>query len=56
MDKNNLETKANEAILKIGEDVTDIANILRDIDMKFCYVIKDNRSYSDMLEGNDYLA
>lgn len=53
MTKEDLETKAKKAVLKIEKKVTDISNILRDLDMKLCYVIKDKRSYSDMLEGND---
>lgn len=56
MNKENLETKAKKAVLKIEEKITDMANILNDLSMKLCYLIKDKRSYHDMLEGNDYLA
>ncbi len=56
MTKENLETKAKKAVLKIEEKVADITNILYDISSKLCYLIKDRRSYQDMLEGDDYFG
>ena len=55
MPKNNLETKVLKAIINIDKTLTKINNILNDLGMKLCYIIKDKRNYYDMLRGNDYL-
>ncbi|MBW1666978.1 MAG: hypothetical protein JRJ66_02775 [Deltaproteobacteria bacterium] len=58
MTKKDLETQAKKAVLKIEEKVTDIKNLMSDMSMKLCYIIKDKRDpyeiYRDMLEGNEY--
>jgi hypothetical protein len=46
-----------KAILSIEDKVTDISNLLNDISMKLCHLIKGRKSYDevyhDMLEGRD---
>lgn len=55
MVKEDLETKARKAVLKIEKDTFDINHTLRDLSMKLSYIIKDRRSYYDMLRGNGYI-
>jgi len=54
MTKKDLETKAQKAVLKIEKKVTDLYNLLNDLNLKLCHIIQSRRSYYDMLEGNDY--
>lgn len=54
MAKENLETKADKAVLRIERKVTDIDNVLRDLSMKLCHVIKYKGNYYSMPEGIDY--
>ena len=54
MAKEDLETRVKKAILKIEKQVSDISNILRDLSMKLCYIIRGRKSYQDMLEGREY--
>ena len=54
MAKDDLETKAYKAVLSIRSKIIDISNTLNDLDMKMSHIIKDKRSYYDMLRGNDY--
>jgi len=60
MAKDYLEKKAIKAVLNIEDKVIYISNILCDLSMKLCYLIKDKRSYNDiyqdMLEGRDDLT
>ena len=55
MGRDTLERKATRAVIRIDEKVSDIKNILSDLSMKVCYLIKDRRDYYDMKEGNEYL-
>ena len=55
MPKDNLKTKALKAVINIDKNLNDINNALNDLGMKLCHIIKDKRSYNDMLRGNDYL-
>ena len=41
--------------LQWPRDPVYIDNVLNDLGMKLCHIIKDKRSYHDMLRGNDYL-
>ena len=41
----NLDTKVMKAVLSIEKKVIDINNILRDINMKLCHIIKYKRDY-----------
>lgn len=56
MVKDYLEKKAIRAILNIEDKVKDISNILSDLSMKLCHIIRDKRSYDDiyydMLKGD----
>ena len=55
MAKENIETKAKKAVLNIESKVTAIYDILSDLSLKLCHIIKDRRGYYDMLRGDDYL-
>ena len=50
----NLETKARKAVLRIEKKVGDIDNVLRDLSMKLCHVIKYKGNYYSAPEGIDY--
>ncbi len=54
MSKINLTPTIKKAILSIEDKVIDISNLLRDVNMKLSYLIKNKRSYYDMLEGNGF--
>lgn len=54
MVKEDLETKSRKAVLAIKDRVADIDNVLRDISMKLCYVIKHKGDYYTLPEGIDY--
>jgi hypothetical protein len=47
------EVKVRKSVSNIEDKVTDISNILHDIDMKLSHLVKDRRSYYDMIEGSD---
>ena len=55
MTKEDLETRAKKAVINIDKTLTNISNVLNDLGLKLCHIIKDKRSYYDMLRGNDYL-
>ncbi len=46
MPKENLETKSRKAVIRIDKKVNDIGNMLRDLNMKLCYVIRNRKDYS----------
>jgi hypothetical protein len=54
MAKENLETKARKAVLSIEKKVKDMNNILYDLSMKLCHIIKRKSGYYCRSEGNDY--
>ncbi len=54
MSKINLTPTIKKAILSIEDKVIDISNLLRDVNMKLSYLIKNKRSYYDMLEGHGF--
>ena len=54
MPKENLETKALKAILKIDKKITDINNVLTDLSMKLCHIIKSQRDYYSLTKRNGY--
>lgn len=56
MAKRDLEIKVRKAILKMEKEVIDINNLLKDLNMKLSHIIKDKRSYYDMLRGNGYTS
>ena len=45
MTKKILETKVMKAVLSLEKKVTDINNLLRDINMKLCHIIKYKRDF-----------
>ncbi len=53
MYKNNLETKAIKSVLNIEKKVQGIYDILADLSSKLCHIIKNSRSYYDMLRGDE---
>ena len=53
MAKENLETKARKAVLSIDKKVKDMTNILYDLSMKLCHLIKSKTGY-DRLSGGDH--
>lgn len=50
----DLEARAGKAVLRIEKKVNDIDNVLRDLSMKLCHVIKHKGSYYSMPDGLDY--
>ena len=55
MPKEKLKTNALKSVVSIDEKITDITNILRDLSMKLCYIIKDKKHYNDIYRHVDYL-
>ena len=55
MTKEELEVKAEKAVLRIEKKVNDIDNVLRDLSMKLCHVIKYKGNYHSMPDGIDYM-
>lgn len=54
MVKEDLETKARRAVLRIEKKVVDIDNVVRDLSMKLCHIIKYKGNYYSMPEGIEY--
>jgi hypothetical protein len=54
MAKDNLETRAEKAILYIQGKVTDIYDVLRDLSLKLCHWIQSDRDYYRHYDRNDY--
>ena len=54
MVRENLETKSKKAVLTIKNKVTDIDNVLRDLSMKLCHIIKHKGDYYTLPEGIEY--
>ena len=50
----DLETKSRKAVLRIDKNVADGVDVLRDLSMKLCHVIKYKGNYYSVPEGNDY--
>lgn len=54
MVKDDLETRAEKAILYIQGKVTDIYNVLRDLSLKLCHLIKSRDDYYRFPDKDDY--
>ncbi len=54
MTKEDLETKARKAVLKIKERVDKIYDILKDVGMKLTHVIEYKFDYHTLPKGLDY--
>jgi 2-methylisocitrate lyase-like PEP mutase family enzyme len=50
----NLETRAMKAVFKIESKVADIDNVLRDLSMKLCHIIRRKGDYYSLPVGIDY--
>ena len=54
MTKEDLETRAKKAVLKIEKKITDINNVLNDLSMKLCHIIKSQKDYFSLSRRNGY--
>ena len=54
MTKDNLEDKSRKAVISINEKVNGIYDVLRDLSLKLCHVIKSQRDYYNSSEGHNY--
>jgi len=54
MPHENLETKTLKTVARIDKKVTDIKNILHDISMKLCHIIKYKKDYYGFVKENEY--
>ena len=45
MVKDDLETRARKAVLRIESALEQIDNVVRDLSMKLCHVIKSRKEY-----------
>lgn len=53
MAKENLETKTMKAVLSIKDKVTGIYDVLCDLSLKLCHIIKSNRDYYSLPEKSN---
>lgn len=53
-----LDPQIRKSILTIQDKISDIENVLRDLSMKLCHIIRQKRSadeiYNDMLKGKEH--
>jgi hypothetical protein len=54
MAKEDLQTRLLKGVLRIDKNVADGVDVLRDLSMKLCHVIKYKGNYHSVPEGNDY--
>ena len=54
MTKEDLETRAKKAVLKIEKKITNINNILNDLSMKLCHIIKSQKEFYSLTKRNGY--
>ena len=54
MTKEDLETRSKKAVLKIEKRITDISNVLNDLNLKLCHIIKSQKDYYSPTRINDY--
>ena len=54
MTKEDLETRAKKAVLKIEKKITDINNTLNDLSLKLCHIIKSQKDYYSPTNRNGY--
>ena len=54
MAKENLETKARKAILRIEDKVTDVRNVLYDVSSKLNHMIERGKEYYSQHDGGSY--
>ena len=56
MTQKDLETKALKAVVRIDKKVTDIKNLLHDLNMKLCHIIKYKKEYYSSSQRNGYMV
>ena len=56
MVKENLEIKVKKAVLHIEKNVAGIYNVLRDLSLKLCHMIKSRKDYYGLSDDNYYQA
>ena len=54
MTKEDLETRSKKAVLKIEKRITHINNVLNDLSLKLCHIIKSQKDYYSPTRRNDY--
>ncbi len=54
MTKEDLETKARKAVLSMEKKVTGIYDVLCDLSMKLCHIIKRKGDYYSLPERNNH--
>jgi hypothetical protein len=54
MPKENLETKVKKAILRIDRKLADIINVLNDMSLKLCHIIKSRKDYYGLMDKSGY--
>ncbi len=54
MTKEDLETRSKKAVLKIEKSIADINNVLNDLSLKLCHIIKSQKDYYSPTRRNDY--
>jgi hypothetical protein len=54
MAKENLETRVSKAVLTIKEKIVDMYNLLSDLSLKLCHVIKSRQDYYSHSEKRDH--
>ncbi len=54
MVKENLETRVIKAVLQIENKVSEIYNVLRDLSLKLCHLIKSKKDYYSVPDENYY--
>ena len=54
MPKENLEIKVKKAVLKIEEKVSDIYNMLGDLSLKLCHIIKSHKDYYSLPDRSNH--
>lgn len=54
MTKEDLETRARKAMLRIEKKVTDMSNVLYDVSAKLCHLIRCHKDYYIQPEKNGY--
>ena len=54
MTKEDLETKARRAVLRIEDKVTDVMNVLYDVSSKLSHLIQRGKEYYGQHDGGSY--
>jgi hypothetical protein len=52
MVKEDLETKARKAILKIQKQFSELYDVVKDLSFKLCHIIESNKDHYRYIDGN----